>query len=220
MTRVRLGEAGRWVSGSPGDPRGAVRPPYCQDEGSPGVGTPVANGPRGGRGRPRGNRRTTGQGRRLSPILANVHLVEVDRKTGSRHALARYADDIVVRCATSEEARGAARAVKAAMNEEEPKLKPEKIRIVPLAAGVATLGYRISAVMARPSERSVKQLQGKFRSLTERHETRRLAEGIPRVMSMARGWAHYFRLAGRSPVLDEIGKWILARRKAYATQRH
>ena len=106
------------------------------------------------------------------------------------------------------------------MNEQEPKLQPEKIRIVPLAAGAATLGYRISAVMARPSERSVNQLQGKFRSLTERHETRRLAEIIRRVMSMARGWAHYFRLAGRSPVLDEIGKWILVRRKAHATQRH
>ena len=159
------------------------------------------------------------QGSPLSPILANVYLAEFDRKVGSHHALVRYADDIVVLCTSESEAREAAKAVEAAVNEEGLKLKPEKTRIVPLAAGVEFLGYRITAGEATPSEKSVKRFREKVRSLTERHETRPLAEVIRRVMPVVRGWTNYFRLAGRSPVLYEIGKWILARLKVYVTKR-
>ncbi len=160
------------------------------------------------------------QGSPLSPILANVYLAEFDRKVGSCHALVRYADDIVVLCATNSEARAAAKAVEAAVNEEGLKLKPDKTRVVMMAAGVEFLGYRITPRKAEPSQKSVKRFQEKLRSLTERHETRPLAEVIQRVMPVIRGWSNYFRLAGRSPVLYEIGKWILARLKVYATKRH
>ncbi|EQD65520.1 RNA-directed DNA polymerase (Reverse transcriptase), partial [mine drainage metagenome] len=160
------------------------------------------------------------QGSPLSPILANVYLAEFDRKVGSRHALVRYADDIVVMCTTNAEAMEAAKAVEAAMNEDGLKLKSEKTRVGPLAAGVEFLGYRITARKAEPSEKSVKMFQEKVRSLTERHETRPLAEVIRRVMPVVRGWTNYYRLAGRSPVLYQMGKWILARLKVYVTKRH
>ncbi|EQD28143.1 Group II intron maturase-specific domain protein, partial [mine drainage metagenome] len=65
-----------------------------------------------------------------------------------------------------------------------------------------------------------KMFQEKVRSLTERHETRPLAEVIRRVMPVVRGWTNYYRLAGRSPVLYQMGKWILARLKVYVTKRH
>jgi retron-type reverse transcriptase len=111
------------------------------------------------------------QGSPLSPILANVCLAEFDGKVGSHHALVRFADDVVLLCTSEAEAREAAKAVEAAVNEEGPKLKPEKTRVAPLAAGVEFLGYRITAGKATPSEKSVKRLREKVRSLTERHET-------------------------------------------------
>lgn len=40
------------------------------------------------------------------------------------------------------------------------------------------------------------------------------------MMPVVRGWTNYFRSAGRSPVLYEIGKWILARLTVYVTRRH
>ncbi len=158
------------------------------------------------------------QGSPLSPILANVYLAEFDRKIGSRHALARYSDDAVVLCATEAEAREAQKEVEAAANEEGLKLKPEKTRVVPLSAGVEFLGYRITAWKAEPSTKSVKKFQEKMRSLTIRHETRPLVEVIQRMMPVVRGWTNYFRLAGRSPVLYNLGSWVLARVKTYQTK--
>lgn len=158
------------------------------------------------------------QGSPLSPILANVFLAEFDRKVGKRHALARYADDGVVLCTTEEEARTARDEVETALREEGLAMKPEKTRVVPLAAGVEFLGYRITAWKAEPSTKSVKKFQEKMRSLTIRHETRPLAEVIKRVMPVIRGWSQYFRLSGRSPILWHLGKWVMTRLKAYQTK--
>ena len=58
------------------------------------------------------------QGSPLSPLLANVYLVEFDREVGSRWVLTRYADDLVVQCATREEAEEARGAVEAALAAE------------------------------------------------------------------------------------------------------
>jgi RNA-directed DNA polymerase len=158
------------------------------------------------------------QGSPLSPILANVYLAEFDRRIGSRYALVRYSDDAVVLCTTEAEAREAQKEVEAVANEEELKLKPEKTRIVPLSTGVEFLGYRMTAWKAEPSTKSVKRFQEKIRSLTVRHETRPLAEVIQRVMPVVRGWSNYFRLSGKSPLLFDLGNWLLARLKAYQTK--
>ena len=136
------------------------------------------------------------QGSPLSPILANVYLVQLDRKIGSRFAFARYADDGVALCRTEEEAKEAQRMVEEAANEEGLKLKPEKTRIARLSEGVEFLGYRTTAWKAEPSAKSVKRFQEKVRSLTMRHETRPVKEVIQRVMPVVRGWTDYFRLAG------------------------
>ena len=158
------------------------------------------------------------QGSPLSPILANVYLAEFDRRIGSRFALVRYADDCVALCTTEAEAREAEKAVEAVAQEEGLKLKPEKTRIVPLAAGVEFLGYRITAWKAEPTAKSVRKFQEKMRSLTARHETRPMVEVIQRVNPVIRGWSNYYRLAGRSPVLWHVGAWILNRLKAYHTK--
>ena len=158
------------------------------------------------------------QGSPLSPILANIYLAAFDREIGGHYTLVRYADDIVVMCATRGEAEEAQGEMEAVLEKEGLKLKPEKTRIAPLAGGVEFLGYRLTERKAEPSAKSVKGFQEKVRSLTMRHETRPMKEVIQRVMPVVRGWTNYYRLAGRSPVLYHLGRWLLDRLKGYGTK--
>ena len=158
------------------------------------------------------------QGSPLSPILANIYLAAFDREIGGRYTLARYADDIVVMCATREEAEEAQGETEAVLEKEGLKLKPEKTRVVPLAGGVEFLGYQLTERKAEPSKKSVKRFQEKVRRLTERHDTRSVAVVIQRVMPVVRGWSQYFRLSGKSPVLWHLGEWLLNRLKTYHTK--
>lgn len=151
------------------------------------------------------------QGSPLSPLLANVYMAEFDRKVGSRWMLTRYADDLVVQCATREEAEEARGAVEAALAEESLRMKPEKTRVVSLAEGVDFLGYRIALGGLRPSKNSVRRFQEKVRSLTLRHETRSPEEGVARVMPVIRGWTNYFRLSPHGEWSFRLGGWILGR---------
>jgi RNA-directed DNA polymerase len=168
------------------------------------------------------------QGSPLSPLLANIHLAEFDRKVGSRRSLLRYADDMVVVCRSEGEAEAAREEVEAALQEEGLRMKPSNTRVVRLEAGVDFLGYRITGWKAEPSAKAVERFQEKVRSLTVRHGTRPLKEVVPWVMVVVRGWTQYYRLAGESPVLGEVSLWLTHRLQAYkvkhrwygACQRH
>ena len=151
------------------------------------------------------------QGSPLSPLLANLYLAEFDRTVGESWAVTRYADDLVVQCATQEEALAARREVEAALAKEGLSMKTEKTRVVPLAAGIDFLGYHITDRRRSPSERSVKRFQEKVRSLTLRHDTRPLEEVVQRVMPVIRGWTNYFSLARKDPVIWHLSSWVLDR---------
>jgi len=155
------------------------------------------------------------QGSPLSPLLANIYLAEFDRRVGRRHVLVRYADDLVVLCATEEEARKAREEVEAALNDEGLSMKPEKTRVTRFDLGVDFLGYHVSSRGLEPSERSVKRYQEKVRALTMRHDTRPLEEVVQRVMPVVRGWTNYFRLTRRTDRLWHLGGWTIARLKCY-----
>ncbi len=150
------------------------------------------------------------QGSPLSPLLANIYLAEFDREVGKRWELTRYADDLVVQCATREEAEAAQEEVESALGNEGLTMKPEKTRVVSLREGVDFLGYRITLGGVWPSEKSVKRLQEKVRSLTLRHETRPLKEVVQRVMPVIRGWTNYFSMTEPSRLWN-LGMWILDR---------
>lgn len=150
------------------------------------------------------------QGSPLSPLLANIYLAEFDREVGKRWALTRYADDLVVSCATREEAEVARSAVESALKHEGLAMKSEKTRVVWLGEGVDFLGYRITLGGVMPSKKSVKRFQEKVRALTLQHETRPPKEVVARVMPVVRGWTNYFRLCRPSGVW-EAGLWLLER---------
>ena len=156
------------------------------------------------------------QGSPLSPLLANIYLAEFDREVGKRWGLTRFADDLVVSCASREEAEAARAEVESALKKEGLAMKPEKTRVVSLEEGIDFLGYRITLRGLWPSEKSVKRLQGKVRSLTLKHDRRGTAEVVGRVMPVIRGWTNYFRLSRPDPRMWQLGKWILDRVRYHA----
>jgi group II intron reverse transcriptase/maturase len=155
------------------------------------------------------------QGSPLSPLLANIYLAEFDRRVGQRHVLVRYADDLVVLCATEDEAMWAHDEVEAALNDEGLSMKPEKTRVTRFDFGVDFLGYHLSSRGLEPSERSVKRYQEKVRALTMRHETRPLEEVVQRVMPVVRGWTNYFHLTTRTQKIWHLGGWTIDRLRGY-----
>lgn len=159
------------------------------------------------------------QGSPLSPLLANIYLAEFDREVGTRWVLTRYSDDLVVSCATREEAEAARAAVESALKREGLTMKTEKTRVVSLAEGVEFLGYRVTLRGVSPSEKSVVRFQGKVRSLTLRHDKRPLEEVVGRVMPVIRGWTNYFSLSPPDALMWELGRWILGRLRGHTIGR-
>jgi RNA-directed DNA polymerase len=155
------------------------------------------------------------QGSPLSPLLANIYLAEFDRRVGRRHVLARYADDLVVLCATEDEAIWAYEEVEAALKDEGLSMKPEKTRVTRFDHGVDFLGYHLSSRGLEPSERSVKRYQEKVRTLTMRYETRPLEEIVQRIMPVVRGWTNYFHLTTRTQKIWHLGGWTIDRLRCY-----
>lgn len=156
------------------------------------------------------------QGSPLSPLLANIYLAGFDRRVARRHVLVRYADDLVVLCATEEEAIWARDEVEAALNDEGLSLKPEKTRVTRFQLGIDFLGYHISSRGLEPSEKAVKHYQDNVRKLTPRHDTRPLEETVQRVMLVVRGWTNYFRLTNHGERIGRLGRWTLCRMGGYA----
>lgn len=156
------------------------------------------------------------QGSPLSPLLANIFLAEFDREVGKHWAVTRFADDLVVSCATKEEAEEAKTAVEAALKREGLSMKAEKTRVVWLGKGVDFLGYRITLRGVCPSEKSVGRFQDKVRSLTLKHDTVPLEEVVKRVMPVIRGWTNYFSLSRPDAMMWGLGRWILARLRGQA----
>jgi RNA-directed DNA polymerase len=86
------------------------------------------------------------QGAPVSPLLSNVYLHSFDvAMTNARLRLIRYADDLVICCASESEATSALQAVESALSQRRLELNPEKTRIVPPSNEFEFLGYRFEA---------------------------------------------------------------------------
>jgi RNA-directed DNA polymerase len=162
----------------------------------------------------------TPQGGVISPLLCNVYLNRLDRawETRGRGVLVRYADDIVVMCASEAEAKRALAELTAILGELGLEPKAAKTRIVHLkegGEGFDFLGFHHRLVRSRgrtggrrvlflarwPSRRAMQHARDRIRELTERSrlliEPTEIAQEMNRFL---RGWSGYFRYgnSGRS----------------------
>lgn len=169
----------------------------------------------------------TPQGGVISPLLANVYLNPLDHLMQSKgYILVRYADDLVILCATQQEAEAAYGELKAWVEKQGISLHPEKTRIVNMneaGAGFDFLGYHFEHTrkgkMDRwPRRKSMAKIKGRIRGMTHRANGKSLDETIRRINRITRGWFGYFKHCNRT-TFSTLDGWIRGRLRAILRKR-
>jgi RNA-directed DNA polymerase len=175
----------------------------------------------------------------ISPLLANVALHVLDetwQHDGQRlGVLARYADDLVVLCATKEQAETARELVAATIATLGLRLHPEKTRIAHLTRGVEGfdfLGFhhRMRESWKRPGRwylqkwpcpRAMASIRGKIRERTDRRYARLPIEDVvKRLNPVLRGWGAYFRYGNSAAKFAHIDGYVNERLAILASAKH
>jgi RNA-directed DNA polymerase len=181
----------------------------------------------------------TPQGSPISPLLCNValHVLDEAWATEGRRlgVLVRYADDLVVLCATREQAVKARELVAAVLGTLGLRLHPGKTRIARLARGAEGfdfLGFhhRMRESWKRrgrwylqkwPTPRAMASIRGKIRERTDRRYARLPLETIVEKLNpVLRGWGNYFRWGNSSRKFDQIDTYVNQRLAMLASTKH
>ena len=173
----------------------------------------------------------TPQGGVISPLLANVYLHELDRTWQAEHRqlgrLVRYADDFVVLCRTSSQAREALRRLAGILSRLGLTLHPAKTTVVETGlgkAGFVFLGCYFRMVKSChsgrtylfrwPSPKAMKSIRAKVRSLTDRRQRagmKDIREVIQDLNPVLRGWGNYFRTGNASDKFQQLDRYVSLR---------
>ena len=181
----------------------------------------------------------TPQGSPISPLLANIALHVLDQAwqdDGRRlGVLVRYADDLVVLCATRQQAEEARELVAATLAELGLQLHPGKTRIVRLAGGAegfTFLGFepRMRESHKRrgrfylqkwPSPQAMASIRGKIRERTDRRYARLpLEQIVDELNPVLRGWGGYFRYGNSGRKFALIDSYLHERLAKLTSAKH
>jgi RNA-directed DNA polymerase len=181
----------------------------------------------------------TPQGSPISPLLANIALHVLDQawQGGGQRlgVLVRYADDLVILCATREQAEQARELVAAVLDMLGLRLHPEKTRIARLARGAegfTFLGFEHRMreswrqpgrwfLQKWPSQRAMASIRGKIRARTERRYARLPLEWAVEDLNRAlRGWGNYFRYGNSARKFAQIDSYVNERLALLASAKH
>jgi RNA-directed DNA polymerase len=173
-----------------------------------------------------------------SPLLANVALHRLDeawlgegRRLG---VLVRYADDLVVLCATREQAEAARELVAAVLKTLGLRVAPEKTRIVRLAGGAEGfdfLGFHHRMGKSRkdgrwyllkwPSARAMAQIRAKIRERPGCNRARLPLEwAVENVNHVVRCWGNYFRYGNSAAKFSAIDSYVNERLAILGSAKH
>jgi RNA-directed DNA polymerase len=182
----------------------------------------------------------TPQGGVVSPLLANLYLHRLDRAWSVREhgVLVRYADDLVVLCATREQAEAALERLRVLLAELGLEPKAAKTRIVHLQVGGEGLdflgfhhrlvhsegrvGKRGITFLARwPSRRAMQHARDRIRELTARSRLLLSVEAIVgEVNRFLRGWSAFFRYGNSARDFAKIRDYAVDRLAGVIAKRH
>jgi len=182
----------------------------------------------------------TPQGGVISPLLANVYLHRLDRAWSTREhgVLVRYADDLVVMCATRQQAEAALERLGVLLADLGLEPKAAKTRIVHLDVGGEGLdflgfhhrlvrsegrvGKRDIVFLARwPTSRAMRHARTRIRELTARSRLLLPVEVIvAEVNRFLRGWAAYFRYGNSARHFHKIRDHAVFRLTGIIAKRH
>jgi len=182
----------------------------------------------------------TPQGGVISPLMCNVYLHRIDRAWDSRAhgVLVRFADDVLVMCATREQAEAALVRLRELLAELGLQPKEAKTRIVHLqeaGEGFDFLGFHHKWVRSRgwrgkrgvtflarwPADKAMQRARDRIRELTVRS---RLLLSVETVVGdinrFLRGWAAYFRYGHSVRRFNKIRNYALERLAIFIGKRH
>ncbi len=184
----------------------------------------------------------TPQGGVISPLLANIFLHALDKAWAERgHGeLVRYADDLVVMCASRAQAEAALALVRVVLTELGLELHPDKTRIVDLREGrdgfdflgchfqarvsgrLLERGRRRYYLQRWPSARSLKRVRSRIRSLTGRNRggVKDIRVLIRDLNPILRGWGTYFRTGNAANKFVQLDRYVVDRLKGFLRKRY
>lgn len=153
------------------------------------------------------------QGGVISPLIANIYLDAFDQEMKRRgHRIVRYADDILILCASRS---GAERALQVATEILEGTLKltvnREKTHLVEASQGVKFLGVQIHTSWTSIQDKKIDAFKQKVKAITRRTSPVNLAQVIDDLNPVLRGFANYFRMANCKSQFRDLAVWIRRR---------
>ena len=159
------------------------------------------------------------QGGRLSPLLGNIMLNELDKELERRgHKFVRFADDAVIFCKSKKSAERTLDNIVPYI-EEKLFLKVNRAKTtISHVSKIKYLGYAFyrykGKCRLRVHPKSVKKMKDKLRGLTNKntgwgndYRRQKLAEFV-------RGWINYFSMADMKGLMGEIDEWLRRRIRA------
>lgn len=160
------------------------------------------------------------QGAIISPLLSNLYLNDLDHlMAASGFEMTRYADDLVIQCATREEAEQALAIVQAWTAQRGLTLHPTKTKIVHVdEEGFEFLGYRFIGDRRYPRKKSMQKFKDAIRRKTKRTSGRSLQATIADVNRTLRGWYQYFKHSHRF-VFPNVDGWVRGRLRSILRHR-
>jgi group II intron reverse transcriptase/maturase len=182
----------------------------------------------------------TPQGGVVSPLLCNVYLHRIDRAWTAREhgVLVRFADDVVVMCATRVQAEAALERLRVLLAELGLEPKEAKTRIVHLEEGgegfdflgfhhrwVRSRGWRgergVTFLARWPADKAMQRARDRIRELTARSRLLLSVETVVQdINRFLRGWAAYFRYGHSTARFGKIRSYALERLALLIRKRH
>lgn len=163
----------------------------------------------------------TPQGGVISPLLANLVLNYLDWSLADAgYRFARYADDFVIVCQTTQQAQEALTLVQQVLKDLGLALSLEKTRITTYGKGYEFLGFYLSSHSRRMRDKSVQSFKAKVRELTVRK--RNLDQDvIVRLNRVIRGTANYFAPAFATSrwLFQKLDSWVRMRLRCMKLKR-
>ncbi|UCC32178.1 MAG: group II intron reverse transcriptase/maturase [Phycisphaerales bacterium] len=162
------------------------------------------------------------QGAVISPLLSNAYLDPLDQLMAEQNVeMVRYADDFVILCRSTADARDALERVQRWTASVGLTLHPEKTQIVDAnLEGFDFLGYHFQRGRRWPRDKSIKKFRDAIRAKTPRKHGHSLCVIIANVNWTMRGWFEYFKHASHVNTFRGLDGWIRRRLRRILLKRH
>lgn len=155
----------------------------------------------------------TPQGGVISPLLANIVLNYLDWKLEAEGLkFARYADDLVVLCKTTDQAKSALTVVVDVLADLGLECSPEKTKISTFSKGFQFLGFNVSSRGVGMREKSKEKFEAKIKEITTRSYNLD-AKVMMKLTQVIRGTVNYFytKFSNVKTYFGKIDKWLRQR---------